>query len=663
MFSRLLCLLGLIFISPAAFLFADTALPRIDGITPDGDLADWGTRGLRLPFLTSDSPLPTDPARSHVEARFAWDDAGLLLGVEVTDKTPSEAPSEAAAYMFDSVELFLAPDATRWESLQLVLSPGRDHAAHPAPRSYVFDNRPAALQSLPRDVTWAVKPHADGYVVEARLPWASLGIQPAPGVTVATRLFVNDDNGLGVRTRFVWQPAPDAGRFYTLTLAAPDLSAVLDAPVAWTALDVAADAGRVNIIGTAGLVGSTWTVRQGDAVLGLLIPTASGKLATGTLALPAGRDTGPLTLNGPDNTTLIVRDTLATAAASAVITANAGWRVSRVDKTALAFARAEFPEHVFAGRQFPVLNFIDADRVTRLLGASPVIKTRWLDAQGKTVNEPEGPGLYAARSELTLKGRTEPLVLENEFYHLPDLAGVPPQADETSARLLAFALQGADATPSQAARVTERWWHAVRRASGWSQALRYKIHLPEGASARPRPLIMHLHGTGQFSDTDAEKTLAALSNLAGPEPIIVYAQSRDSWRGPAVAELIDTLMKTYDIDADRVYLMGFSMGGIGSWEVALDMPERFAAVVPIGGRMGSPADAARLRDVPLWVFNGADDPTTTAAEAEIMVEAVRRAGGEPRLTLLPGRTHGDSQAAAYAYPGLFEWMLSQRRPH
>jgi acetyl esterase/lipase len=77
--------------------------------------------------------------------------------------------------------------------------------------------------------------------------------------------------------------------------------------------------------------------------------------------------------------------------------------------------------------------------------------------------------------------------------------------------------------------------------------------------------------------------------------------------------------------------------------------------------MGSPADAPRLRDVPLWVFNGADDPTTTCEEAQMMVDALTRAGGRPVFTRLPGKSHGDSQEAALRYPGLFDWLGTRHR--
>jgi hypothetical protein len=60
-----------------------------------------------------------------------------------------------------------------------------------------------------------------------------------------------------------------------------------------------------------------------------------------------------------------------------------------------------------------------------------------------------------------------------------------------------------------------------------------------------------------------------------------------------------------------------------------------------------------LKDVPIWVFNGEVDPTTTTEEAGIMVDALRRAGGKPRFTILPGLSHGDSQDAAYRYRGMF----------
>jgi hypothetical protein len=322
----------------------------------------------------------------------------------------------------------------------------------------------------------------------------------------------------------VWQPELDGARYHALTLATDTIPRVLDAPVAWTSLDVVDTTGRVNIIGGAALAGTAWQVRQGDALLGVLTPHLTGDVSSGTLMLPAGRASGSLTLSGPDNTVLTVRDRSAGDAAGIIARASGG-RVSPVDGKTLAFARAEFPQHIFTGRRFPSLNYGDPARVARLLGATPVIITRWLDAEGRDVTAPNNPGRYAARSEITLPGRANPLVLEHIFYRMPDGAGLPSATDEVAARLFAFGLQGAEATPSQSMRVAERWWHGVRRARGWSEALAYKIHVPVGAGTKPRPLIVHLHGSGQHSELAVSERLPLLKEQAGPEPIIVYPQS------------------------------------------------------------------------------------------------------------------------------------------
>lgn len=52
------------------------------------------------------------------------------------------------------------------------------------------------------------------------------------------------------------------------------------------------------------------------------------------------------------------------------------------------------------------------------------------------------------------------------------------------------------------------------------------------------------------------------------------------------------LDEAYNIDKDRMYLTGLSMGGYGSWRLAVDEPQIFAAVAPICG-VGDPAEAKK----------------------------------------------------------------------
>lgn len=652
--------------APLIALATQLALPRLDGIRVDGDPADWAGRGLRFPILAPDSPLPPDRSRSHAEARIAWDEHGLIFLVSVLDATPHEAHRASGAYLADSVELFLASDPARPEAVQLVISPGRD-PAQGVPRAYLYDYRPDGLRAKPTAPEWGVRPVVGTALtqIEARLPWSALGLQPMPSLVIGARLCVNDSDGEGRRTRFAWQPAADGGRYHALTLSlSGDAHRAHTAPIAWLAVDPALPGCRLNLVAPLSSAGSTAQVSNADGSRKFEIPLiAAGSLAQGSSPLPnaqTGDGSWHIMAGG---TVLTLPDTAAQLAADTVTRAHVGWRLSPAEKRDVAFAQFAFTEYVFAGDAFPAPAFVDPDRVNALLGRPPEVETRWFDARGAEVHTPAAPGLYGARSTLTLAGRASPLVLEHHLYRLPAGATVPPVADELAARLLGFELAGADATPSHAARVAERWWHRLRRANGWSAPLPFELRVPAdmAVNPRPRPLIVYLHGSGEQHTETVQVVLDWIATHAGDDAIILCPMSSRPWRGPSVGEVIDTVSRTHPVDPDRVYLVGFSMGGIGAWEVALDQPERFAAIVPIGGRMGAPADAARLRQVPAWIINGAEDPTTTPEEAAIMRDALARAGATARLTLYPGVAHGESRRIALTSPGLWTWLLTQRR--
>ena len=112
-------------------------------------------------------------------------------------------------------------------------------------------------------------------------------------------------------------------------------------------------------------------------------------------------------------------------------------------------------------------------------------------------------------------------------------------------------------------------------------------------------------------------------------------------------------------DADRVCLTGLSMGGSGTWTLAAAHPERFAAIAPICGRSDA-SKASALKDLPIWVFHGDQDPLDIKQPTET-VEAIRKAGGgQVRFTTLEHVGH-NSWSAAYATPELTTWMLKQKR--
>ncbi len=203
---------------------------------------------------------------------------------------------------------------------------------------------------------------------------------------------------------------------------------------------------------------------------------------------------------------------------------------------------------------------------------------------------------------------------------------------------------------------------------------RYWLALPAGYEndpARRWPLLLFLHGAGERGD-DLE-----LVKKHGPPrriaegrtyPFIVAAPQcpagawwEDVRQVQTLAALLDELERALRVDPDRVYLTGLSMGGYGTWRLAAEYPDRFAAIVPIcGGGRWFMAD--RIRHLPAWVVHGAKDTVVPPQESQLMVEALRRAGGAVEFRLDPEAGH-DSWTAAYDEPQLYEWLLRQvRRP-
>ena len=204
-----------------------------------------------------------------------------------------------------------------------------------------------------------------------------------------------------------------------------------------------------------------------------------------------------------------------------------------------------------------------------------------------------------------------------------------------------------------------RWTEA---ASG--QAV---VSVPDGYDAEPDrlwPLLVFLHGAGERGDSletvGIHGPLKERRNGRDLPFVIVAPQvpSGQRWTVGRVAAALDAALASHRIDTTRVYLTGLSMGGFGTWEAIERMPNRWAAAVPICGG-GNYIGLGQARGVPVWAFHGALDPVVPLAASEVMVEALRQAGGDVRLTVYPEAGH-DSWTETYANPEVYDWLLSHR---
>ena len=70
------------------------------------------------------------------------------------------------------------------------------------------------------------------------------------------------------------------------------------------------------------------------------------------------------------------------------------------------------------------------------------------------------------------------------------------------------------------------------------------------------------------------------------------------------------MTEKYNIDTNRMYLTGLSMGGRCTWKLALAMPDTFAAIAVVCGRTNT-YEFETIADMPIWMFHGVKDDTVS----------------------------------------------------
>jgi predicted peptidase len=221
-----------------------------------------------------------------------------------------------------------------------------------------------------------------------------------------------------------------------------------------------------------------------------------------------------------------------------------------------------------------------------------------------------------------------------------------------------------------------------------NEAFKYRLLKPEKIEpGKKYPLVVFLHGAGERGDDNQSQLKYLPEWMARPEarqkfPCFVLApqcRERKKWteinwgdrlsaklaneptdQMKAVVAILDETIKKLPVDEKRIYLTGLSMGGYGSWELAMRYPDRFAAVAPVcGGGDESKADV--LKDIPIWAWHGDADEAVPVERSRRMIEAIKKAGGKPRYTELSGVGH-DSWTPAYTRTdGVVPWLFEQAK--
>lgn len=197
--------------------------------------------------------------------------------------------------------------------------------------------------------------------------------------------------------------------------------------------------------------------------------------------------------------------------------------------------------------------------------------------------------------------------------------------------------------------------------------LKYVIRYPKGYKTGEKyPVILFLHGAGG-RETGIETKLdhSFFTRTAQHEnfPFVCVMPwcSVNSWFD--ISETLQRFTKAIYAaeytNCNQFYLMGNSMGGYGTWQLAMTMPEYFAAIVPICGG-GMYWNAGRLVDIPVWAFHGGLDDVVSPEESKKMVDKIRAYGGKKvKLTIYPENDH-NAWDDTFDNPEVFAWLLSHK---
>ncbi len=213
----------------------------------------------------------------------------------------------------------------------------------------------------------------------------------------------------------------------------------------------------------------------------------------------------------------------------------------------------------------------------------------------------------------------------------------------------------------------------IQQIYGESELYNYLLYLPDGYDPEDTetkwPVIFFFHGIGESGDDLSEVAKYGVPDYirkGGEVKAIMIAPQcpGDShWADTDVEEeklvqFVPEMAEKYNIDTDRMYLTGLSMGGRCTWKLALAMPDTFAAIAVCCGRTNT-YEFDTIADMPVWMFHGAGDTTTSFDNVNLIIpELLKNDHRYFKLTVFPqsGHTIWDT---VYSRTELYDWLLSQ----
>lgn len=219
-------------------------------------------------------------------------------------------------------------------------------------------------------------------------------------------------------------------------------------------------------------------------------------------------------------------------------------------------------------------------------------------------------------------------------------------------------------------------------------SLNYRELTPLKVEAKKKyPLVIFLHGSGERGDDNEKQLVHGGQMFLNPynrdnyPAYVIFPQCPEGkwWtydRKPedfdrlpfadtlttelaSVKELIDNYLKRPEVDKSRIYVIGFSMGGVGTYDLVLHNPELFAAAVPISGGIAS-GHMNAAKGVSFRIFHGDADNSVPVECSRRAYRELKAAGGNVEYIEIPGGKHGICNTV-FCRPDFMEWLFAQKK--
>ena len=292
-----------------------------------------------------------------------------------------------------------------------------------------------------------------------------------------------------------------------------------------------------------------------------------------------------------------------------------------------------------------------------LLFTSPLVARTWTSSDGKSL---EAEYVSATGTEVTLKRDSD-----GKTFSIP-LAKLSESDQEFVKAQAAVAKKPAPVEGEYANLITGDWALAKHKN------LPYAFYGgKELDGSQKYPLVVCLHGRSPSDEngpqTKLVKSFIKPSNyekrpclVLSPRCYQPYGGSGGGWDdapGVEALDLIDDLIKELPlIDPTRVYVIGYSMGGFGTWHFLKEEPKVFAAGIPVAGYSSG---VGKLRSMPIWAFHGAKDPVVGVEGARNCADELKRSDVF-KYTEFPDGDHGIFNKV-FNDEEVHEWLFAQQK--